>query len=143
MFSSADQTWKTPKLLYEGLDREFHFDFDPCPSNPTFNGLQVSWGKRNFVNPPYDRITEWVEKAWCEKQKGNLVCMLTPARTDTKWFHRYVLPYASEIRFLQGRLRFNDNPNYLARAPFPSMVFIFASLVGNSANNSSYEMKKI
>lgn len=23
--------WATPKDFYESLDREFHFDFDPCP----------------------------------------------------------------------------------------------------------------
>jgi hypothetical protein len=130
MFASADQTWKTPKLLYEGLNREFHFDFDPCPPNHNFNGLMVEWKQRNFVNPPYDRVAEWIEKAWTESQKGKLVVLLTASRTDTRWFHRYVLPYASEIRFLKGRLRFNDNPNYLARAPFPSVIIIFGSSVG-------------
>ena len=126
MFSSLKQDWKTPKALFTKLDREFNFDFDPCPPNPSFNGLQIEWQLRNFVNPPYDRIAEWIYKAWCEWQKGKLVVLLTAARTDTKWFHRYVLPYASEIRFIEGRLRFNDDPNPLARAPFPSMIIIFS-----------------
>jgi hypothetical protein len=127
MFSSILQDWKTPKLLYENLDQEFHFNFDPCPPNPTFNGLMVEWKERNYVNPPYNRIAGWIEKAWIESQKGKLVVMLTAARTDTRWFHRYVIPYAKEIRFIKGRLRFNDNPNPLARAPFPSMIVIFNS----------------
>lgn len=47
--------------------------------------------------------------------------MLLPARTDTKWFHEWVLPYA-EIYFIKGRLKFGDSKN---SAPFPSMIVIF------------------
>ena len=47
--------------------------------------------------------------------------MLLPARTDTQWFHEYCL--RGEIRFLRGRLCFNDQR--LKRAPFPSMIVIF------------------
>jgi hypothetical protein len=31
MFSSASAHWATPAVLYAQLDREFAFDFDPCP----------------------------------------------------------------------------------------------------------------
>ena len=48
--------------------------------------------------------------------------LLIPARTDTRWFHEQVLPKASEIRFLRGRLRFGDAKN---TAPFPSMVVVY------------------
>ncbi len=47
--------------------------------------------------------------------------MLLPARTDTKWFHEYVL-HKAEIRFIKGRLKFGDGNN---SAPFPSMVVIY------------------
>lgn len=47
--------------------------------------------------------------------------MLIPARTDTRWFHEYVYPYA-EIRFIKGRLKFGNSLN---SAPFPSMIVIF------------------
>lgn len=35
----------TPKNLYDALDQEFHFDFDPCPlhGEEKFDGLQVDW----------------------------------------------------------------------------------------------------
>lgn len=52
---------------------------------------------------------------------GAVVVMLLPARTDTKWFHEYVLPYA-EIYFIKGRLKFGDSKN---SAPFPSMIAVF------------------
>lgn len=47
--------------------------------------------------------------------------MLIPARTDTKYFHDYIL-HRAEIRFLKGRLKFGKSIN---SAPFPSMVVIF------------------
>jgi hypothetical protein len=44
LFKSDNQNWKTPKKLYDELDKEFHFDFDPCPPNPAFDGLNIEWG---------------------------------------------------------------------------------------------------
>ena len=122
MFKSERNNWKTPKGFYKELDKEFHFDFDPCPSNPTFDGLEIEWGERNFVNPPYAReITKWIEKAFEEWKKGKTIVMLLPSRTDTRWFHDYVMK-AKEIRFIKGRLKFDDQKN---SAPFPSCLVIF------------------
>ena len=53
------------------------------------------------------------------------VVMLIPARTDTSYFHDYILRNA-EIRFLRGRLHFTDeNGEDRGRAPFPSMVVVW------------------
>lgn len=74
------------------------------------------------MNPPYGReIRKWVRKAYEEAQKGATVVCLLPARTDTAWWHDYVMR-AVEIRFVQGRLRFGGAAN---GAPFPSCVVIF------------------
>ena len=80
-------------------------------------------GYRVFCNPPYGRdIAKWVEKSFREGHKDNtLVVLLIPARTDTKYFHDYIL-HRAEIRFVSGRLKFGDGNN---SAPFPSMVVIF------------------
>ena len=48
--------------VFIGLNLEFCFDFDPCPLNADFNGLNIAWGKCNFVNPPYSDIKNWVKK---------------------------------------------------------------------------------
>lgn len=40
--------WATPSELYNQLDKEFNFDFDPCPINPTFDGLSIEWGGGEF-----------------------------------------------------------------------------------------------
>lgn len=80
-------------------------------------------GHNVFVNPPYGReIGNWVEKAFrTNEEHGNLVVMLLPARTDTKWFREYIY-HKAEIRFIRGRLKFGNSKN---AAPFPSMVVIY------------------
>lgn len=121
-FMSVNDKWKTPEVFYEKLNEEFNFDFDPCPPNPEFDGLEIEWGKRNFVNPPYGNvISKWLAKAVEEQEKGNTSVFLIPSRTDTKWWHTYVMQ-ADEIRFIKGRLRFQGA---VYNAPFPSVVVVF------------------
>tara|TARA_R100001463_G_scaffold29063_1_gene66328 strand:+ start:2643 stop:3062 length:420 start_codon:yes stop_codon:yes gene_type:complete len=103
--------WKTPPELFESLDKEFSFDFDPCPLNHNveeWDGLQIEWGKRNFVNPPYSRKLKelFVKKAIEESKKGKLCVLLLPVSTSTKLFHDHILPNKKEIRFLRGRVKF-------------------------------------
>lgn len=124
MMTSKKQDWTTPKAFYDELDKEFNFDFDPCPVDPQFDGLNIEWGLRNFVNPPYNKLSEWIQKAYTQNSYGKLVVMLIPARTDTKAFHQYIYKNPKvEIRFLKGRLKFGDGK---APAPFPSMLVIFS-----------------
>lgn len=120
LMSSLKQDWRTPAALYKELDKEFNFNFDPCPSDPNFDGLNIDWKDRNFVNPPYKNIKDWIKKGYEEYKKGKLVVFLIPARTDTSYFHIYIYPYA-ELRFIRGRLKFNDQKG---SAPFPSMIAI-------------------
>lgn len=103
--------WKTPKYLYDELNQEFNFDFDPCPymhNVKKWDGLKIEWGKRNFVNPPYSRKLKeaFVKKAVLESKKGALCVLLLPVSTSTILFHDYILPNKKEIRFLKGRVKF-------------------------------------
>jgi len=84
--------------------------------------LIIDWKKSNYVNPPYNNQKAWVEKAYNESLKNKTCVMLLPARTDTRLFHDIILPFAKEIRFIKGRLRFEQYNN---SAPFPSMIVIF------------------
>lgn len=96
--------WATPALIYHELDARFVFNDDPCPLHGS-GGLDRPWGSRTYVNPPYGKeIGKWIARAYQEGQAGKLVVMLLPCRTDTIWFHRYILPHAKEIRFIKGRL---------------------------------------
>ena len=124
MMTSLTPNWATPKWLYEELDKEFHFDFDPCPLNekPDFDGLSVEWGKVNYINPPYGRVIgNWIKKAYEVASGGGICVMLLPSRTDTRWWHSFVMK-ADEIRFIVGRLKFGDMKGC---APFPSCIVIF------------------
>nr|UVN04816.1 MAG: dNA N-6-adenine-methyltransferase [Bacteriophage sp.] len=81
-----------------------------------------------FCNPPYGRaIADWVRKCSMEASRENTtVVMLIPARTDTRWFHDYILNRA-EIHFIKGRLRFETDGIPGGPAPSPSMIDIMRS----------------
>lgn len=101
--------WSTPIDLYNSLNAEFNFDFDPCPLNSEFDGLKMDWGKSNFINPPYSRQLKelFVKKAIEESKKGKSCVLLLPVSTSTKLFHEFIQPNAKEIRFLKGRVKFS------------------------------------
>lgn len=133
LFSSNTSEWATPVAFFKALDAEFHFTLDPCATahnakcarffTAKDDGLSQDWGgQRVFCNPPYGReIGQWVRKCYEERERCEVIVMLLPARTDTKWFHDYIYGKA-EIRFIKGRLHFNDAKQ---GAPFPSMVVIY------------------
>lgn len=122
-FMSTHDNWSTPKDVYRTLEAEFGFDYDPCPlaDQPLFDGLKTEWGGVNFVNPPYSQIKAWCKKSYEEWLKGKTVVMLIPSRTDTSYWHDYIMK-ASEIRFIRGRLKFGGAKN---SAPFPSAIVVF------------------
>lgn len=128
----------TPDHILEQLYVEFGELFDPCPNNPKFDGLNISWADTvnnmyyggAFVNPPYTRgvISQWVKKSHDEWLKGINVIMLIPSYTDTTYFHEYIYNKA-ELRFIKGRLKFKGYDN--KPASFPSMLVIFRSNQGD------------
>lgn len=133
MLGPADTVeWATPQDLFDLLDREFHFTLDVCASEglqkcamyytPEVNGLAQRWnGYTCFMNPPYGReIYYWVRKA---ALSDTVVVGLLPARTDTRWYKEWVEPYASEVRFIKGRVRFGEK----GPAPFPSLVAVWGT----------------
>jgi len=94
--------------------------------------LKIDWGKSNFINPPYSRLTKeaFIKKAIEESKKGKLCVILLPVSTSTKIFHEFVLPNQSEIRFIKRRLKFsgyNTQGTYVTNkvGMHDSMVVIF------------------
>lgn len=137
--SEPNDHWATPKWLYDKLDAEFHFDFDPCPLHATFDGLSVPWGKSNFINPPYNRIDKprFIQRAFEEWKSGGGKCvLLIPAATSTKQFHELILPHA-EIRFLRGRVAFSGGKT---KGKHDSMIVVFAP--GYGPGVKSWETNK-
>jgi site-specific DNA-methyltransferase (adenine-specific) len=130
------ETWQVTigphqKKLYDELNKEFNFYFDPCHLYADFDGLTVDWGGSNFVNPPYNRIDKpkFIQKAYEEWKKGKTCVLLIPSATGTAKFHDLILPNA-EIRFLRGRVSFcgvNTKGEYVTtqKGKHDSMIVIF------------------
>ena len=138
--------WRTPKALFEALDTQFMFNYDPfashdnalCPEYSTFSrgtfshgerlsssdGLKESWqGRRVFMNPPYSRETlgPAMEKASEERNNAAIIVALIPFDPSTRWFQNYVEPFCF-IQALRKRVRFVGAAN---SAPFPCCIAIY------------------
>lgn len=137
MFSSKYDAWATPQAFFDKLNAEFNFDIDVCAADDTAK-CESYWTKEDdalskdwfgwgiehldahpvcFMNPPYSRsIGKFVKKAYDESKKGSTVVALLPARTCTKWFHKYIWNKDKnqpkqdvEVRFTEGRLIFGTD----------------------------------
>lgn len=101
--------WLTPHDVYNSLDDEFHFDFDPCPypKPEEFDGLLAEWGTSSYCNPPFGSYTAedgkkkgptaWARKAIEEYKKGKRVVLVYPI---DKWIH-LLLEAGAEVRNLK------------------------------------------
>lgn len=106
-FSSQTDLWATPQLFFNRWNEVYRFELDVCalPSNakctryftPEDDGLTQRWTGVCWMNPPYGReIGHWVKKAYGSAQDGATVVCLLPSRTDTRWWHSYVVQ-ANEV----------------------------------------------
>nr|WP_232304582.1 phage N-6-adenine-methyltransferase [Microbacterium sp. XT11] len=112
MFAKRNDRYLTPLPLVRACGE---FDLDPCgaPGHPTAatvwtpeevgDGLSMPWFGRVWLNPPYGRtIGDWVERLF---QHGSGVALI-PCSPDTKLWQSLVLPSASCILFVRGRVRY-------------------------------------
>lgn len=132
-FSSESNEWATPQALFDELNQEFGFTLDAAASDKNYkvstyftekdDALTKDWLGTVWLNPPYGRqIKDFIAKAYSESNKhGSTIVCLIPSRTDTAYWHDYVMK-AKEIRYIRGRLKFNNHQN---SAPFPSAIVIF------------------
>lgn len=134
-FSSKRDTWTTPKKLFNDLNNKYNFTLDACAdydnhlcdkyytlNNSCFNHTFLN--ERVFMNPPYSRkMYDFIKKCYYEMYRAELIVLLVPARTDTKWFHEFIYNKQDvRIEFIKGRLKFGDGKS---AAPFPSMLVYF------------------
>jgi phage N-6-adenine-methyltransferase len=155
LYSSSSDEYETPKHLFDYLNKLFEFQLDPCAAQQRErqdriktlhrfteddDGLDRYWGNYStFVNPPYSKISKWIDKALKEydgrlgtyaqmpdpSHRPKPIVLLVPARTDTKWFHKITKYSFTKVIFLKGRLKFNKMK---ASAPFPSCLIILSSI---------------
>jgi len=123
MPKSKSDVHLTPNEVYDFIDDEWcvknvksRLMFDPCPINPNFDGLTISWQDWNYVNPPYGDgkkdeggntlLARFVYKALTEYRHGHSSIMLLPSKTDQEWFHS-IKNYP--IHWFNHRLKFKNN----------------------------------
>lgn len=170
MFSSENQQWATRWDTFFSIQEQLGRDYnlDPCcfedtakcdnfltPKQDMFtikNPLDYFNKEESlqiFMNPEYGRNQrKFVEKVvdWCEYD--NVIAdVLIPSRTDTALYHDIILPKATSIRFVRGRITFGSDEYWewvwtqevingkknslfgkigkMNAAPFPSMVVSF------------------
>lgn len=128
-YEKNDNTYLTPySLIKRGLQIlnqlkghtivSERFDLDVCCSNtnipannyythPEHDGLRENWMEYNWCNPPFDQCKQWVQKAYGESLKGNTTIMLIPVRTETSYWHEYILYKENvDIHWLRKGYRF-------------------------------------
>ena len=128
LYTKNYNTYLTPPKLIEmglqllaqekGVTLVEEFDLDVCCSNrnvpakeyytyPEHNGLLEDWKEYNWCNPPFDECKKWVGKAYLEQQKGKTSILLIPARTETAYWHDFILnkPNVTPV-FLRKGYRF-------------------------------------
>lgn len=170
MFSSVKQDWETPQQLFDKYNEEYNFIIDLAASSnnakcsfyfdESDDSLSKNWtewctDRWGWVNPPYGlELPKWVKKCFDEMLLGAKIVALIPARTETKYFHKYIWDKKTGqarpgilVEFLEGRVTFgsdnywqwvweqeyiNGKENKLYKkygkkntAPFPSMIVIF------------------
>ena len=137
--AQVEQTWfnrpkidyETPDCIFDPLNGEFCFTLDVCalPENtkcatyytPDINGLAQEWSGVCWMNPPFGReMKSWVKKAFAEWGRGATVVCLLPARTNTAWWHDWVMK--GEVRFIRGEVTFKGQKNGLW---MPMAIVIF------------------
>lgn len=150
--SSKKHDFGTPAHIFDPIHAEFAFDFDAAANarnaklprfiSPDENALIVPWsdfGRRAWLNPPYGRqLIRFLRRVVeVKNDEGILSVTLTPARTDTEWFHDVILRSAAEVWFLKGRIVFDGAPlgkdGRRLGAPFPSLITVFDPAFTGSA----------
>jgi phage N-6-adenine-methyltransferase len=134
MFSRFSDEYETADDFFAVTDEEFGFVLDAAasatnkkckkylgldhPVTACRDALAISWfflvGKGPvWLNPPYSKCGPFVAKAAEEAKLGVATTMLIAARTDTRYWHKYIWDRKNhrprpgvEVRFLKGRLKF-------------------------------------
>lgn len=112
-FDSEKSDYLTPPEIIENILERINqrkFFVDVCCSianipayahfiDGQYDGLNMPWKLEHdysvsgwaYCNPPFEQCGKWVKKAHEEQLRGNRSVLLIPARTETKFWHDYIL----------------------------------------------------
>lgn len=126
-YTYSENDYKTPPEIYKKALEYFglsEFSLDVCCSDnyipaimhyslPKYNGLIMPWVNFSWCNPPYNECKKWIEKAYKEnKERDIVIVMLLPARTETKYWHDFILNNPNcQIQFLKKGYKFLNKDN--------------------------------
>lgn len=113
-------TYRTPRYLFNWLNKRFKFEIDGCatPANALCdmyitqaddftNPIRKLRSQSSiWVNPPYSNPLPFVERAAQLKTEGHLVVMLLPADKSTKWYQVIQANATEVIDIIGGRISF-------------------------------------
>lgn len=124
------QISRTPKILRMMMQKEFDFDGQVDASTLRANKdnesddrlLEAEWYDSTFVVPNFGRMPLWSKKIAEQAALGKTIVAIIPARTNTSWFHDFVIQQAAEIRFIRGRLMF---PGHKTQSPLPDVIAVY------------------
>lgn len=115
----SKQTYQTPPEFMHAVVKRFgpvSFDL-ACVAEtakakrfytPEDNALVQPWHKLSgllWLNPPYDKISEWASKCSRESKLGARILFLVPASVGSNWFADFVHNQA-HVLLLNGRITF-------------------------------------
>lgn len=136
LHSSKKEDWKTPRDLFEKLNKQYNFTLDLCASEynallPRYcdnvqegylvdkewnDRIPIDWKNESFFcNPPYGSKIQNILNAIPSEAQG---IFLLPSRTGTKWWQDLALK-CNWCLFIKGRLTFEGAGN---PAPFDSIL---------------------
>lgn len=117
-FKSKSHIYETPKNIFEPLQEEFDLQLDVCANKENNkcevyftekqDALSQNWNTNFWMNPPFGReLRKFVKKAQEESEKNKVtgVCLI-PVRSNTIWWHKYIIDTDAEVRFIKGEVKF-------------------------------------
>lgn len=140
----TNQTAITPPAVYNFLQQKWKLNissFDPCPVNPTFDGLDIDWtvpeGETIYVNPPFKYAGKWARKIVEEIKAGHCksVVLLCGARLQPEWFHETVMQYASVVCVVRRGITF---VGYSTALPHGTIIAHFKTPLRKSSSGTKF-----
>ena len=119
-FNSNSTEYETPLEIFTPLESEFNLKMDVAASHKNakclffytkeMDAFTMPWNKNFWMNPPWGRdLKKWVKYAHEQVNIHKIIgVLLLPVRTNTQWWHKYIINAKQEVRFLKGEIKFNN-----------------------------------